>query len=551
MPWTLYRYILGDLLRLLAISAAVLLLEVSAATAVKPLSEGLLGPQNLLKFVIFTSPSMLQFITPFAGAFAATVVFCRLKNDNEILACAVGGMSYRAVLLPVLVLGLLLTATLFYMSNWWAPRFYRNRQEMLMTENPRLLLELVGQGRPFRLRNYTVYADMAQEGKIPEEARQQEVPPVRRLLLYGVAVGQYDDKGAMRSEATAELADVYLFRHEGKAYVTMRLQDVVVYRPADGSLLASKEVRIPRQRLVGPMDLEDQPRFLSWPELHAQPGNPDRFEKVRTARRALYAAMVQQRILDEMRRSLRRPGGTVELAVEGRERYRLSGAPTAEATEGLVLAASGSEPVRVEDMVGPSVRRTITAQKAKITVELDDPEPDPQVAIELSEAQVRDRRSGATTGHQELVLPRGQWPQAVLAELAGAPSATLIEAARSQPYRDDEVVGQRLEKLEVTIGQYLQRGLAQLHERAATALAALLVLLLAAVLGIRQGGGMVLVVFFWAFLTATVVVFIIEGGHELATRREAAVEPGRAVLWGGDVRLGAGVGYHYWRLAKH
>lgn len=550
MPWTLYRYILTDLLRLLVLSASVLLLVVSAATAVKPLSEGLLGPDNLLKFVIFTSPSMLQFITPFAGAFAATVVFCRLKNDNEVLACAVGGMSYRAVLLPVLLLGLLLTAGLFYMSNWWAPRFYRNRQEMLLTENPRLLLDLVGQGRPFRLRNYTVYADSAEEGPIPPDALKADVPPVRRLLLYGVAVGQYDDKGSMRSEATAELADVYLFRHEGKAYVTMRLQEVVVYRPADGSLLASKEVQIPRQRLVGPMDLEDQPRFLSWPELHALPANPDRFERVRAARRELYAAMVQQQIVAEISRALE-AGQTLDLLAGAAEHYRLSGKPASTGEKGLTLLSSPASPVRVENLTGSSPRRTMLAQSARVSVELDDPEPDPQVVLELSRVQVRDRRSGAVTGHSELILPRARWPNPVLPQLASASAAVLIDRARAEPYHSDPAVRQRLKRLQDTISQYLHRGLAQLHERAATALAAMLVLLLAAVLGIRQRGGMVLVVFFWAFLVATIVVFIIEGGHELATRRDAAVEPGLAVLWGGDVLLAAVVGLQYWKLARN
>lgn len=550
MPWTLYRYILADLLRLLALSAAILLLVVSAASAVKPLSEGLLGPNNLLKFIIFTSPSMLQFITPFAGAFAATVVFCRLKNDNEILACALGGMSYRAVLLPVLLLGLLMTAGLFYMSNWWAPRFYRNRQEMLLTENPRLLLDLVGQGRPFRLRNYTVYADAAEEGPIPPDALKADVPPVRRLLLYGVAVAQYDDKGAMRSEATAELADVYLFRHQGKAYVTMRLQEVVVYRPADGSLLASQEVQIPRQRLVGPMDLEDHPRFLSWPELHALPANPDRFERVRTAQRELYAAMVQHQILAAIQRTLA-AGQAVELLVSRAQRYRLTGQPADQDEKGLLLKAAPGRPVRLDDIIGSSVRRALVAQSARVAVQLDDPEPDPQVVLELSQVQVRDRPSGAVSGHQQLVLPRALWPAPVLPQLASASSAQTIDVARTAPYQHDPAVRQRLKRLQDTISQYLHRGLAQLHERAATSLAALLVLLLAAVLAMHQRGGMVLVVFFWAFLIATIVIFIIEGGHELATRRNASVEPGLAILWGGVILLAAVVALQYRKLARN
>ena len=94
MPWTLYWYILRDLLKLLALATAVLVLVISAAVAIKPLSDGLLGPVALVKFILYTMPTTLQFALPFGAAFASTIVFNRMAADNEIVACSASGMSY-------------------------------------------------------------------------------------------------------------------------------------------------------------------------------------------------------------------------------------------------------------------------------------------------------------------------------------------------------------------------------------------------------------------------------------------------------------------------
>src|SRR4051794_40448386 len=115
MPWTLYRYILRELLRVLALSGTVLVVLVGFAVAIKPLSDGMLGPWSLVKFVAFTIPTVVGFVLPFAAAFSGTMVFSRMAADNEIIACRASGMSYPTMMLPVFALGLVLTLSLFFL----------------------------------------------------------------------------------------------------------------------------------------------------------------------------------------------------------------------------------------------------------------------------------------------------------------------------------------------------------------------------------------------------------------------------------------------------
>ncbi|MEM8496259.1 MAG: LptF/LptG family permease, partial [Planctomycetota bacterium] len=125
MPLTLYRYIAWELFKLLALSTTVLVLVISFAATIKPLSDGLLSPWAMVKFIGYTAPTMLTFALPFSGAFAATLLFIRLASDNEVQACAASGISYRSILFPVAAIGLALTMGLFFMANYVIPGFYR------------------------------------------------------------------------------------------------------------------------------------------------------------------------------------------------------------------------------------------------------------------------------------------------------------------------------------------------------------------------------------------------------------------------------------------
>ncbi|MHC4181408.1 MAG: hypothetical protein ACYSWU_28245, partial [Planctomycetota bacterium] len=72
MPWLLYRYLLGELLRVFALCAAVLVLVIAFGAAIKPLAgDDLIGPLQTAKYIMLAAVPMLQFALPFAAGFAA------------------------------------------------------------------------------------------------------------------------------------------------------------------------------------------------------------------------------------------------------------------------------------------------------------------------------------------------------------------------------------------------------------------------------------------------------------------------------------------------
>ena len=118
MAWTLYRYILIDIIKLLLLSTSVMVVVLGFGAAIKPLGDGLLDASGLFRFLIVMMPAMLQFALPFSTAFAVTLVFNRLSGDNEILAMSAGGMGYGRIVMPVVMLAAVLGVFLFVMASW-------------------------------------------------------------------------------------------------------------------------------------------------------------------------------------------------------------------------------------------------------------------------------------------------------------------------------------------------------------------------------------------------------------------------------------------------
>src|SRR5436189_4191181 len=110
MPWLLYRYILRDLLRVVGLTASVLVTVIAFGATIKPLAnDTLLDAAQTAKYMGLAIVPMLQFALPFAAGFAATITLHRMTNDNEILAMSASGISYRRIMVPLIGLGVALT----------------------------------------------------------------------------------------------------------------------------------------------------------------------------------------------------------------------------------------------------------------------------------------------------------------------------------------------------------------------------------------------------------------------------------------------------------
>jgi lipopolysaccharide export system permease protein len=561
MPWTLYRYFLKDVIKVLLLATLVLVVLMSFGAAIKPLTDGLLGPDGLVRFVFYSTPTFLGFVLPFAGAFAATLVFSRLASDNEITACSASGISYASVLFPVTVLGLALTMGLFYLSNWVVPRFYDATAAVIEKDITRAIITTIQKGQPVTLddvSNSVLYADHARE-EPPPVVEEGHVQPTRRIVLNRVVFAQRGDDGRLRGDYTAERADVFLYHQLAQSYALVVLRNFTQYDATLGQFDARAahiaELALPPVRLRSP--LRDNPKFLSLPEIRKLHANPERFDRVRDLKHKLARAIAAERLMQAIEGSVdasQGNGGAALLQGPRRaEQYRVTAPVVRRTPVGLRLQGSAERPVRIEYVYRGEVARIITAPSAIITVEPGEIEQEPLIITRMTEAVVTDPRiPGVSAEHREFELPRCRWPQRITAALLE--SITLDELTREaanpnlRGARDIREAAFELGRERVKLERRIY---AQLHERAASAVACPLLLLLGAVLSMKLRNSQSLVVFFWSCILAFITVIIINAGKHMAEDAAFALYAGLILLWSGNMLLAVVVGAAYCVLARN
>src|SRR5678815_3423659 len=144
MPWLLYRLMVLDLLRVIGLTTMVLVTVIAFGATLKPLAgDSLLEPVQVLKYLGLAIVPMLQFALPFSAGFGATLCLHRMTTDNEIQAMAASGISYRRILAPVVVFGIVLMIFMVVITQWVIPRFWSALEQIVSMDVTKMFLSLI------------------------------------------------------------------------------------------------------------------------------------------------------------------------------------------------------------------------------------------------------------------------------------------------------------------------------------------------------------------------------------------------------------------------
>lgn len=578
MPWTLYRYILRELLKVLVLTTAVMVVVLSFGAAIGPMSDGLLGPVSLIKFVLYTMPTVLGFALPFAGAFSATVVFQAMAKDNEVLACRAGGLSYSRIFAPVVALGLVLMMVLLLLSNTLVPGFWKAAKRTVEGDVLGILVSQLNQNRPYIFGDdgLVLYADAAEVRDPPEGSSTEDMTAVQLIVMQGVAVGRYDKQsGRVLNDTTASTASALLVRDRlGKSYITLRLEKPVFYDAekdeVDTSDIGRFDVVETGRPIALPNPIEDEAVFFTYQDLMRLRRNPHEFDQVRSAQADLSAAVSRQQLSHLIRTDLASgEGGIGFVKLKGglpRDYYRLS-APLVETIDGGLVLTGGDE-LRVtidrydnEQLSGQPIRR-FEADYAELAIDSSEFNREPEVRITLRNVDIFALNDTEQFNEKDL-LEIG--PVRYTHRVLGVDPATLTaeelnDWSQRDAIRDAKAVRQARANLRFSIIQLKYMIDAEMYMRVATALATPLLLVLGMLLAVRLRDQLPLVVFFWAFMLAIVTLVMIHTGQSMAERISIEeVQAGRsidraigvAVLWGGNLILLMVNARLYLRIARN
>lgn len=549
LPLLIWRSITGELARILAITCLSLLAVISFAGAVKPLAEGDIGLADALKLTLLLLIPMLQFALPFAAGFASTISYHRMASDNEAIAGAAGGVSHRAILVPAFITGALLAIILGVLANNAIPTFLRRAEQLVHRDITRLLVAPIKRGMPIRLGNVDVYANDA-IGPLPAP---KGSGAIENVVLKGVVAVQSDKKSNDLNYYAAQRVDVLLFEDPDDPSATgVQLVGAgVTTNSAEGSghqrVFSTKRVPIRAQ-------LEDNPKFMSFAALHRLREHPRRLRAVDERARRLSASLVEDTMIESLRRTLADHHQGVLVRADRRV---IIGADRLErdADEWRLLA--GTPDARITITVRSADGADLTQWAARATLQLARTTQAPELGAEgtprpldlhLENVVTDPGAAGVERAEQTYagLVPVGvdtaRWDDAsVSALLAAARERARTSDIKDKITRDARNLRNRVEDLDREIES-------KVHERIAYSVACFVMVLTGAVVALRMRESLPLPVYLWSFFPALLAVITISTGQRLTHNQGAS---GLFLLWGGVAALVVYTLVEFARLRRH
>lgn len=528
MSRILFRHLFIELFKVLALTTAIIVVVVAFGAVIKPLTQNLLGPGGVLKYIFLAMIPMLQYALPFSAGFAATIVTHRFASDNEIQAMSVSGISYWKILLPHAVLGLLLTVFMFLLVQTAIPRFWGLMSDVIADDAAQVFVSTVRSGEPFKAGDFLIYADRIALDEAPAPGVQQ------RIRLEGVAAIELDKSGKLQTEFVARSGSADLYADGDDLFVKVAFREATVLRPGD-STVAFMPSAEPMPTIID-REWERSPKYLPWGELVATVRDPTTGAVVQMEKHELEQKIAPALAIDRLGRQLEATGEGLLASTQAGRDYVVRGAvvggrgliPKAPAKRITVVEREGSVDIREVTATSAILSLTSSGQLASSTDHLD---------LTVIDPVARNLR-----GAQDRIV---HWPARIVGLTVapnGGVSTSLFDAARhiaaqTQPPLSAyaSAAKRSLEAIDRKTSDTRYEALSHMWMRFAQPASVALVLLLGAVLAIWRRSSLPLTIYLLAFLPGIANVLVISSGQSMI--RGYQLELGAAFMWSGNLVL--------------
>lgn len=559
LPVTLWLMILGSLFGRIVLTSGVLVAVIAFTAAIKPLADGKLDAGDALKFIVLAIPPMLAYALPFAGGFCTTLVYHRLQADNEWTAARAGGISYRALLAPALVAGLVLSGALVLLNEQVIPRFLRGMQELVTTDAARFMTSSISKGRAVEFGGFSIYADRAERLEPPPDSGASD-----QLVLLKMAAVRTDASGTIVGDVTASRAVVWLFPGERLAAQTPEERAAAASKNArtsaltylyfqlenaDGNWPGAPVARADDIAFVHavPGAFEDDPKFLTHTELRALKDQPEQMNWIEAARRDLAFRLAEPLMLNRLATSLRSQGRAELQEGKGRRLVIEAGGLAPEGERFVLVPTKPGAPVVVHVLAEGSAPARWSAQHAWLSTDFGPDQVARRLGLRLELENFRSSPGDADAGSEIAHRVRSglSLQPDPASEILRLSSTELV--TRAQDASASASVRDSASRLEREIQDLRREITSKQHERAALALSCFVMVVTGAVAAIRLAGRLPLTVYLWSFFPALGSLITISSGQQIV---HESGTPGLLLLWGGVGALAVYTLAMYSRVAR-
>lgn len=570
VSWTLIGHITIELWRHVLLITAVLVLVTAFGATVQHYAKGQLTAVDTLKFMGLAAVPMLAYAIPFSGALAGTLAYHRMAQDREIMAAQAGGMSLVALLMPAIVTGVVLTASLGVLSEQVIPRFLQRMGEVASGQAAGLISRAIERGEAVQVEGFLLYADQVFTPEVDQPGVQAH------LVLLGAHLVKLDPEGEMVSWGAAERADLYVMKpreiteadlvsaDEAPGAPGERVSEVI-YRVreavGDAGRLADGKVGEFQDTLFMPGGAGDRPKFLTWGEMRRAYENPDPLGPIDAARRDLAFHLALRMVIERTVGELRGGGAVQMLGADGSTLVlRAGGIEWDDDSQAWRLAQRGSQPIVVEryrpERGGSRSFDRFEIERATIEANLTGDPSNRGMELMLLGENVRTAvAQGPDTGsrvggvREEMTLGPLKVESDPVSQMLAMSSNELLAAVAAHNERwggEDPFLTPPTEDLRKRIAKTRREILGTHQERLALSASALILAIAGAVAAIRFQEAPPLTAYLAAFLPALAMVLVISTGQEMV---EDYGVVGLPLLWGGPLVLAGLVAWTSLRIS--
>lgn len=567
---TLQTYIAKDLLKTAVLSLVAFTLVMTVLAIVDPLRKRGLSGEQVIALVGYTVPFMLSLTLPIAALFAATVVYGRFSQDNELLACRASGIPTLSIMRPALVLGALVTIASLALSNFVSPHMAR-MSELAIKANVRGIIyhEISSQGR-WRWGAHTVHADSIEqvgdtlilEGVVYAEQKLKKKIAAKPAGADARPAPKAKDDGlANRFSGTSNIEDVrilsaaravvYFTTLENETYVTIDLDRPVITQTSEQWV--ASEASQPIDSIQLPNPAKEKAAFYDWDKLVAMLKSPVDHREIRET-------------LEGIRRKLRHDMFARQLvgAIAAGQPYgRLSNmhntfqvkaaSAIIESPEIVALYGTKDRPVEITVLRDGVPAQTVTAESATVEMTWVPHLDVSQASIRLKDSfgvMIR-HANGGEQRREDWVVGQLSIPQDIVDRSDRVQVSDVfhnIEQLTDNPTILAQVNDLKTKRMGKVVGDIT----AEIHGRVAYGVSCFLMVAMGAALGLIYRGGQVITAFAISIVPAAIVIVLMLMGKELVGNPKVAhgMLWGLMSIWSGVVILTVANVVIYARLAR-
>lgn len=246
---------------LLAVIAFTLVMTVLAV--VEPLRKEGLDPKQVVALFGYTLPVMLSLTLPIAALFASTMVYGRLSQDNELLACRASGINTVRLLIPAFVLGAIVTVVSLILSFVVSPHMAALGTKAAKASIRQIVYHKLQAESNFDYDRFTVHADQVD---------------VKRDTLHGPVVTETKEDGRTFVYAASSAVTKFMTDETGQKYVVLHLEEPARIEAGARQLPQQQSLTV---SVPVPDVLKERPSWYTWSKLVGTLRNPLRNAEMR------------------------------------------------------------------------------------------------------------------------------------------------------------------------------------------------------------------------------------------------------------------------------